>query len=149
MTKDKKPDLQMQSMLDSHSNPFVLVDENYTIVAANKAYCDAYGTTNDKVVGRKCHKVSHHFDTPCFMNNEDCPLTTALETNKVHEVLHIHFDGDNQPEHVRIKGHPIVGADGRRYVGEEVIRLANATELDCEEQAMIGKSSAFRECFNT
>ncbi|MEN8205782.1 MAG: sigma 54-interacting transcriptional regulator [Pseudomonadota bacterium] len=146
MTKDKKPALQLQSMIDSHSNPFVLVDEEYNIVAANKAYCDSYGTTDDKVVGCKCHMVSHHFDTPCFMNNEDCPLTMALETNKVFEVLHIHFDQYNQPEHVRIKGHPIMGADGKRYVGEEVIWLAKASELDCEEQKLIGKSPAFRDC---
>ena len=146
MTEKKKPDLQLQSMIDSHSNPFVLIDEEYTIVAANKAYCDSYGVTDDKVVGRKCHKVSHHFDTPCFMNNEDCPLSTALQTNEVKEVLHIHFDQQNQPEHVRIKGHPIMGADGKRYVGEEVIRLAKASELDCEEQKMIGRSPTFREC---
>jgi len=146
MSKDKKPDLQLQSMIDSHSNPFVLVDEEYNIVAANKAYCDSYGTTDDKVVGRKCHADSHHFDTPCFMNNEDCPLSSALKTNEVYEVLHIHFDQHNQPEHVRIKGHPIMGADGKRYVGEEVIRLAKASELDCEEQKMIGRSPAFREC---
>ena len=38
MSKDKKPDLQLQSMIDSHSNPFVLIDEEYNIVAANKAY---------------------------------------------------------------------------------------------------------------
>ena len=146
MSKDKKPDLQLQSMIDSHSNPFVLIDEEYNIVAANKAYCDSYGTTDDKVVGRKCHMVSHHFDTPCFMNNEDCPLSTALKTNEVSEVLHIHFDQHNQPEHVRIKGHPIMGADGKFYVGEEVIRLAKASELDCEEQKMIGRSPVFREC---
>jgi len=146
MSKDKKPDLQLQSMIDSHSNPFVLVDEEYNIVAANKAYCDSYGVMDDKVVGRKCHMVSHHFDTPCFMNNEDCPLSTTLKTNEVSEVLHIHFDQHNQPEHVRIKGHPIKGADGKFYVGEEVIRLAKASELDCEEQQMIGRSPAFREC---
>jgi transcriptional regulator with PAS, ATPase and Fis domain len=146
MSKEKKPDLQLQSMIDSHSNPFVLVDEEYNIVAANKAYCDSYEVTDDKVVGRKCHMVSHHFDTPCFMNNEDCPLSTALKTNEVSEVLHIHFDQHNQPEHVRIKGHPIMGADGKFYVGEEVIRLAKASELDCEEQKMIGRSPAFREC---
>ena len=146
MTEKKKPDLQLQSMIDSHSNPFVLVDEEFNIVAANKAYCDSYSTTDDKIVGRKCHAVSHHFDNPCFMNNEDCPLSTALKTNKVYEVLHIHFDQHNQPEHVRIKGHPIIGADGKRYVGEEVIRLAKASELDCEEQNLIGKSPAFREC---
>jgi len=146
MTEKKKPDLQLQSMIDSHSNPFVLVDEQYNIVAANKAYCDSYGVTDDKVIGHKCHMVSHHFETPCFMNNEDCPLSTALKTNEVSEVLHIHFDQHNQPEHVRIKGHPIIGADGRRYVGEEVIRLAKASDLDCEEQKMIGRSPAFRDC---
>lgn len=146
MKKDKKPDLEMQSMIDSHSNPFVLVDEDYNIVAANKAYCDSYKTTTDNVVGRKCHMVSHHFDTPCFMNNEDCPLAMTLESNKMYEVLHIHFDCQDHPEHVRIKGHPIMGADGKRYVGEEVIRLATASELDCEEQTMIGTSTAFREC---
>jgi two-component system response regulator AtoC len=146
MTEKKKPDLQLQSMIDSHSNPFVLVDEDYNIVAANKAYCSSYETSADKIVGRKCHAVSHHFDTPCFMNNEDCPHSKVMETNERFEVLHIHFDQHNQPEHVRIKGHPITGADGKRYIGEEVIRLAKASELDCEEQELIGKSPAFREC---
>ena len=146
MDKPRKPDLSLQSIIDSHSNPFVLVDENFTIIAANKAYRDSYATTDDKVVGHKCHRVSHHFDTPCFMNNEDCPLSKVLETNERYEVLHIHFDQHNQPEHVRIKGHPILGADGTRYVGEEVIRLAKATELDCEEQKLIGRSVAFRRC---
>jgi DNA-binding NtrC family response regulator len=70
-----------------------------------------------------------------------------METNERYEVLHIHFDQHNQPEHVRIKGHPIMGADGTRFVGEEIIRLAKAIELDCEEQKLIGRSTAFRRCF--
>jgi len=146
MDKPHKPDLNLQSIIDSHPNPFVLIDENFTIIAANRAYCDSYGTTDDTVVGRKCHRVSHHFETPCFLNNEDCPLAKVMETNARFEVLHIHFDQHNQPEHVRIKGHPIMGADGARYVGEEIIRLARATELDCEEQQLIGRSAAFRRC---
>jgi transcriptional regulator with PAS, ATPase and Fis domain len=146
MTTNKKPDLQMQSILDSHANPFVLVDEDFTIVAANKAYCESYDTTADKIIGNKCHKVSHHFDTPCFMNNEDCPLSKVMATGEKYEVLHIHFDQHNQPEHVRIKGHPIRGADGRRYLGEEVIRLAKENQLGCEEQKLIGISKAFRHC---
>ncbi|MCK5383186.1 MAG: sigma 54-interacting transcriptional regulator [Gammaproteobacteria bacterium] len=146
MTTTKKPDPQLQSIIDSHPNPFVVVDEDYTIVAANKAYNNTYDKKDGEIVGKKCHMVSHHFDSPCFMNNEDCPLATVLETNERFEVLHIHFDQHNQPEHVRIKGHPITGADGKRYLGEEVIRLAKASELDCEEQKLIGKSAAFRDC---
>ncbi len=146
MAKDNKPDLQWQSMIDSHSNPFVLVDEDYNIVAANKAYCASYGVSADRVVGRKCHEVSHHFETPCFLNNEECPHSKVMETNKRYEVLHIHFDQNDQPEHVRIKGHPINGADGKRYIGEEIIQLAKASELDCEEQELIGRSVSFRQC---
>jgi transcriptional regulator with PAS, ATPase and Fis domain len=146
MPKNKKPGLELQSIIDAHPNPFVLIDEDYNIVASNQAYQTAYGTTAEQLAGCKCHKVSHHFETPCFMNNEDCPLEIALKTNRVHEVLHIHFDQHNQPEHVRIKGHPILGSDGKRYVGEEIIRLAKASELGCEEQILIGKSPALRQC---
>ncbi|MGB5540079.1 MAG: sigma 54-interacting transcriptional regulator [Gammaproteobacteria bacterium] len=146
MDEPRKPDLCLQLIIDSHSNPFVLVDENFTTVAANKAYRDSYATTDDKVAGHKYHRISHHFDTPRFINNEDCPLSKVMETNERYEVLHIHFDQQNQSEHVRIKGHPILGADGTRYVGEEIIRLAKAAELDCEEQKLIGRSAAFRHC---
>lgn len=146
MRPPKRVALELQSVIDSHANPFVLVDEHYTIVAANKAYCDAYGTPREEVIGCKCHRVSHHFDSPCFEHNEQCPLSTVLKTEQIYEVLHIHFDHNNHPEHVRVKGHPIIGSDGRRYVGEEIIRLARTAELDCEGQTLIGSSKAFREC---
>jgi transcriptional regulator with PAS, ATPase and Fis domain len=144
--RTKRPDLDLQSLIDAHTNPFVLVDENYTIVAANRAYCDAYGTSDDRGVGHKCHMISHHYETPCLMNNEDCPLARVLESNEQIEVLHIHFDQHNRPEHVRIKGYPVLGANGTRYVGEEIIRLAKTTDLDCEEQRLIARSHAFRQC---
>jgi len=149
MKDDNKQGLDyLQSFIDSHSNPFVLIDKNYTIVAANRIYQQTYGRTSDEISGQKCHMISHHFDRPCFQNNEDCPLSTVMETNERCEVLHIHFDQHNRPEHVRIRGYPIIGADGTRYVGEEIIHLARAAELDCEEQKLISRSTAFRKCID-
>ena len=89
MDKPHKPDLNLQSIIDSHPNPFVLLDENFTIVAANRAYCDSYDTTDDTVVGHKCHRVSHHFETPCFLHNEECPLATVLEILNIRLKQHI------------------------------------------------------------
>jgi two-component system response regulator AtoC len=146
METPRIPDLNLQSIIDSHTNPFVLLDENFTIVAANKAYCETYGTSDEKMVGRKCHMVSHYFETPCYMNNEDCPLSTVLDTNDRYEVLHTHFDQFDLPEHVRLKGYPILGADGTRFVGEEIVRLARGADLDCEDQKLIGRSVSFRSC---
>ena len=64
---------ELQSLIDVQENPFVLIDENYRIVAANHAYCDNYGLDKNAVVGRRCHEVSHLSAVPCHMNGEDCP----------------------------------------------------------------------------
>ncbi len=141
-----KISVEVQSLIDSQDNPFVLIDENYTIVAANSAYQQSYGISADTIVGKKCHRVSHHSDVPCHMNGEDCPHKHVFETGKPHQVLHIHYDGHDEPEHVKIKGSPIYGADGAMYLGEAVFPLAHKGDLDCDEQRMTGKSSAFLEC---
>lgn len=138
--------IELQSIIDAHDNPFVVIDENYTIVAANKAYSDAYGVEPAEIVGNTCHKVSHHSDVPCHLNGEDCPHKKVFETGEPHQVLHIHFDQDKQEEHVRIKGAPVRGANGELFLGESVFPVAKASELGCDEQRMLGSSAAFMAC---
>ena len=144
-SKDTTP-IELQSIIDAHDNAFVVIDENYTIVAANKAYGDAYGVEPDDIVGNKCHKVSHHSDVPCHLVGEDCPHKKVFETGQPHQVLHIHFDQHKQEEHVRIKGSPVRGADGRLFLGESLFPVAKSHELGCDEQRMLGSSPAFMAC---
>jgi two-component system, NtrC family, response regulator AtoC len=134
---------EMQSLIDVQENPFVLIDENYQIVAANRAYCVNYGVDNEKVVGRHCHEVSHLSAVPCHQNGEDCPHQEVFRTGQMHEVIHTHFDSHNRPEHVRIKGHPIRGANQKLYLGEAVFPIAVSEDLRCEDMQMVGSSPAF------
>ncbi|HHH44385.1 MAG TPA: AAA family ATPase [Gammaproteobacteria bacterium] len=142
----QKISLEVQSLIDAQDNPFVLIDEHYNIVAANIAYKQAYGFSEQDIVEHKCYEVSHRSDVPCHMNGEDCPHKRVFESRKPHQVLHIHYDTHAQPEHVRIKGSPIFGPDGTMYLGEAVFPLAHTEDLDCEHQRMIGKSKAFQGC---
>lgn len=142
----KKISVEVQSLINAQDNPFVLIDEDYNIVAANIAYRQAYGFSEDEIVGHKCHKVSHRSDVPCHMNGEDCPHKKVFETRQPHQVLHIHYDTHAQPEHVRIKGSPIFGPSGEMFLGESVFPLAHTEDLDCEHQRMIGQSKAFQTC---
>ena len=80
------------------------------------------------------------------MNGEDCPHKAVFETRAPHQVLHIHYDTNAQPEHVRIKGSPVFGLDGSLYLGEAVFPLAHSEDLDCEQQRMTGQSRAFLTC---
>jgi len=145
----KKISVEVQSLIDAQDNPFVLIDEDYNIVAANTAYRQAYGFSESEVLGHKCHHVSHRSDVPCHMNGEDCPHKKVFETRQPHQVLHIHYDTHAQPEHVRIKGSPIYGPNGEMFLGEAVFPLAHTEDLDCEHQRMIGQSKAFQSCIES
>ena len=142
----RKISVDVQSLIDAQDNPFVLIDQDYTIVAANKAYQQAYGVTENDVVGRKCHQVSHLSDIPCHLNGEDCPHKRVFETRQPHQVLHIHYNTNAQTEHVRIKGSPIFGVDNSIYLGEAIFPLAHTEDLDCDHQRLIGKSKTFQAC---
>lgn len=139
---------ELQSLIDVQENPFVLIDENYQIVAANRAYCVNYGIDSEKVVGRLCHEISHLSAVPCHQNGEDCPHQEVFRTGLMHEVVHTHFDSKNRPEHVRIKGHPIRGANQKLYLGEAVFRIAGSDEMECKDMQMVGNSPVFLACLD-
>ena len=138
--------VQLQSLIDAQENPFVLIDINYRIVAANRSYCKRYGTDEAHVVGRTCHEISHHASVPCHLNGETCPHQQVFATGSGQQVLHTHYDHHNQPEHVRIQGHPILGLNGELFLGEAIYPFAPTTAMDCDEMRMIGKSAAFLSC---
>ncbi|MEJ2645159.1 MAG: sigma 54-interacting transcriptional regulator [Gammaproteobacteria bacterium] len=138
---DMKTKGLLQSLMDMHDNPSVVVDEHYVILAANRAYGIAYGIDPASAVGRHCYEVLHHRDTPCHLAGEDCPHKQVLSTGQIHEVLHTHFDHKARPEHVSIKGHPIQGPDGRIYLGETIVRLTSARDAGQEQNRLIGRSN--------
>lgn len=128
MPKEKKPSFNLQSILDSHDNPFVIIDETCTIVEVNKAYCICYDTSPSEVVGSKCHMVFHNSELPCHSYGEECPMQKVMETGEKYEVSHVHHNREHFPEYVSIKGFPITDEDGRRYLGEEIFHVTQ--ELD-------------------
>ncbi len=142
----EKASIELQSLIDAQDHAFVVIDKDYNVVAANKAYSSAYGIPQDEIVGCKCHKISHHSDLPCWQNGEDCPHHEVFETGQPFHVLHVHYDGDGNEEHVRIKGSPLRNSKGELLLGEAIYPVAKIDDLSCSEQRLIGSSSAFLEC---
>ena len=76
--------LDVGSVLNIQQNPMVLINRDYRIIAANRAYQDAYGVRADEVVGKCCHEISHHSPVPCHMCGEDCPHQAVFNTGEAH-----------------------------------------------------------------
>ena len=142
------PNVDLQSLLEAHDQPFVVIDVDYRIIAANRRYCEAHQTSLESILGRRCHEVSHHSSRPCHENGEDCPHQTVFGAGKPDQVLHTHFDADGHAARVRISAHPIRGADGRLYLGEAIYPLDVELPLGCEDLRMVGHSPAFLTCID-
>lgn len=138
--------INLQSVIDTSDQCFVIIDKDYRIIAANKAYCESYNTRSEEIIGQTCHRVSHHSDSPCHINGEDCPHKKVFETRERHQVIHMHYDRYNQEECVRIKGSPIYGTDGELYLGETFSPVARSEDFVCNQQRMLGTSPAFLAC---
>jgi transcriptional regulator with PAS, ATPase and Fis domain len=132
-----------QSLIDAREHPFVLIDRNYRVVAANRAYRQRYGLSEADIAGRKCHELSHRSAVPCHLQGEHCPHLHVMRSGEVDETVHVHFNAQGQPEHVRLRGYPVLDAQGNRLLGEEIHPLpaAGNAEADVEAQ-LFGQSPA-------
>lgn len=140
------PQLELQDLIDANDQPFVVIDRDYRIVAANQRYAEAYGITPNAVVGQRCYAVSHHASRPCHENGEQCPHLALFEHGEAVEVLHTHFHSNDQPERTRIRGHALHGVNGERYLGEQLFPLEADAGTDCDAMQMVGQSAAFLAC---
>ncbi len=141
------PGVKLQEIIEAHDQPFVVIDEQYRIVAANRRYCDSYGASLETILNRRCHEISHHSPRPCHENGEQCPHQALFKGGQSTVVaLHTHYHADNAPERTRIRGHAIRGLDGRLYLGEILHPLEASSELDCKDMRMVGHSPAFLAC---
>jgi two-component system cell cycle sensor histidine kinase/response regulator CckA len=103
---------KMRCILDSVDEGFIVVDRQYRILSANRAFCDMVNLPEDRVVGGTCYAVSHGAPRPCFEMGEDCAVRRTFETATVQFTIHIHKETSGDKHHVELKSYPIVDASG-------------------------------------
>ena len=69
--------------LEHDAQPMLVLDRQYTILAANTAYRRQFGLADRPAVGRTCFSVSHGYDVPCDQAGEHCPMQQALASKSV------------------------------------------------------------------
>jgi len=140
--------IELQSLVDTHQQPFVVIDNEYRIVAVNRAYEKAYGTSHEQAVGEPCYKISHHKDAPCHESGEDCPHVTLFEIGQQDSCVHIHYDADHRIHQVRVTAHPLHGSNGELYMGELIQEISAPAERRLNGRRMVGKTQPFTACMD-
>ena len=132
---------ELVSFLDGMSEPRIVMDADYRIVAANRAYSEAFAP-NLPVAGRHCYEVSHRFSAPCDQAGEPCPLRMSMESGQVHRVLHLHHTPHGE-EHVDVETMPIRNSAGETVFFVETMRVVKQASGHAVAEGLVGSSKRF------
>ncbi len=141
MAVDSAPPSELISFLESLSEPHILCDRNYRILAANEAYRSKW-EGQQQIVGRTCYEVSHRYDVPCDQAGESCPLQHSLRSGQRERVVHLHHTPHGEHfENIELS--PI--RDGRGEIVYYIEKLDALPVPRSEEHAggLIGRSPSF------
>jgi transcriptional regulator with PAS, ATPase and Fis domain len=132
----------VQAIIDSISDPAIVLSRDYEIVFANSAYVERYGMAPGPPPGRLCYEVSHGNSVPCDQAGEHCPLRECLATGETARVLHVHHTRDGQ-EYVNVETWPVRGERGDIEYFVEVLRPSDIAQAGTGA-GLIGRSQAFQ-----
>lgn len=130
-----------EQLIDIFPDPFVIIDQDYIITAANNAYRRHYQVNGDDLIGRRCHEVSHHSTEPCSKHGEQCPLEEVFASGQQTQVMHIHYDTLGNEEYVQLQAAPIKDNKGKVIFMGEYVQTVSMQEG--EHTLLIGRSPAY------
>ena len=117
----RKSEKFIENILSSVDEAFVVIDREYRIIAANRAYCEQAEMSWEKVIGRHCYEVSHHATLPCQEPDHVCAFKHTLETGEPGFAVHTHTDEHGKQRQTDIRTYAMKDESGEIQSVIEVI----------------------------
>jgi two-component system cell cycle sensor histidine kinase/response regulator CckA len=122
----------IRRILDTVDEGFIVIDRDFRILTANRAYCSQVGESCGAVVGRHCYEVSHGSVKPCFEEGEECAVRHVFETGEPYSARHKHPAGEDIILFVETRAFPIKDITGT--VTSVIETVNNITEKHLLEE---------------
>jgi PAS domain S-box-containing protein len=122
----RKSERFIRDILESVDEGFIVIDRDFRIISANKAYLSQVKMAPEEVIGRHCYEISHHSDKPCFEMGEQCSVKHTFDTGDPFTALHVHHDREKNPVYVETKSYPFKDPSGNTVSAIEIVN--NTTE---------------------
>jgi PAS domain S-box-containing protein len=122
----KKSEEFNRNILETVDEGFIVIDLEYRIISANKAYLNMVNKSEEDVIGEYCYELNHGLCKPCCEAGEDCAVSRTLKTGDPQTAAHTHHDKAGHPVFVETKSFPVKDDSGKIVAAIEVIN--NITE---------------------
>ena len=125
----------------------MVIAYDHRILDVNDTLLAKLGLQRDEVLGRTCHEITHHQDTPCSGELHPCPLIQTLKTKKPSQTTHEHLDKDGRKIFYSISTYPLKEAGdviGAIEVARDISKDINLQKVMMQQEKLvsIGRLSA-------
>ena len=137
----------VKSILDSVDEGFIVIDRDYRIISANRAFTEKTGMFRGDIVGKHCFEISHHCLTSCYEEGDLCAVKHVFDTGESQSVIHTHHDVTGAPVYVDTKAYPLTKDESGKVmtVIEILVDITEKKKIDKDIQE---NEEKFRNLFN-
>ncbi|MEA3292638.1 MAG: sigma 54-interacting transcriptional regulator [Pseudomonadota bacterium] len=131
---------ELAGLVESHSDPAMLISPDYRIVAVSPVYRRAYGDL-DLSQPKYCYEISHEYLAPCDQAGEECPLQSVKASGQPRRMVHVHHTPRGE-EHIDKETLPVKSKDGRVWF-LQVFHTVQVASAQFTTDKIVGRSHAF------
>jgi PAS domain S-box-containing protein len=131
-----------RSILESVDEGFIVIDRDYRIVSANRAFAEQTWKALEEITGKLCFEISHHCVAPCWEDGKMCAVKQVFDTGETRSVVHTHYDVKGAPIYVETKAYPL-SKDESGKVTTVIEIIVDITEKKKAEERL----KLLNECF--
>lgn len=122
---------KLESLLETHDLPFVIISAELKIVAVNRAWEACFGVSRQDLVGQ-----------PCCINDGHCRHKRLFQTLEPYAGIFPATRPSNDRKFLNVRGYPLLDADGTLYLGESLSVLSKSV-IDSDNEKMVGQCPPF------
>jgi transcriptional regulator with PAS, ATPase and Fis domain len=128
-----KTSFTLESLLETHDLPFVIINADLKIVAINRACEMQLSISREHVIGK-----------PCCESTDGCRHQRLYKKLEPYSGIFPNSSLASDQKLFRSHGYPLLDADGTLYIGESLSYIAQAS-TDSEGPKMLGESAVFQK----
>jgi PAS domain S-box-containing protein len=111
----------------------VVIDRDYRIVSANRAFCEQAGMPFAALTGRHCYEICHHLTHPCHEVYQNCACKRTFETGEPALFVETNTDENGDQTHLETKTFAMKDETGNiKSIIEVINDITEKTNLEAQ-----------------
>ena len=129
-----------------HEN-VIVINKDYKVMDINAAMLKKINLTREEAIGRNCYELIYHQESPCCLEDLECPFKTALKTGKSSRVTHVYRGEDKKEIYLAVSCYPLVEREeiaGAVNISRDITQEINMQKVMMQQEKLvsIGRLSA-------